>query len=304
MAAWIPITLLAATAQTLRFMLQKHLKSTSLSTVGATLARFLYSFPLVIALALAYAALSGQGLPALPDAAGQFLRPALVGATGQIIGTLCVVALFSLRNFAVGTTFMKTEVILSVPVGWLWLGDRVSPFALVAILIGLWGVLLMSDAEVPAGKGAWRRLLSRATGLGLLSGLAFSVSAVGYRGAALALTEGDALLRALVTLAVVTSSQALALVAWLAWRDRAQIGRILAAWRVAALMGIASMIGSICWFTAFALQQVAYVKALGQVEVALSALASVFVFRETITRREGLGLAVLVSSVVLLVLIA
>ncbi|KPP93632.1 MAG: putative membrane protein [Rhodobacteraceae bacterium HLUCCA08] len=304
MAAWIPITLLAATAQTLRFMLQKHLKSTSLSTTGATLARFLYSFPLVIALALAYGAVTGRGLPGPAGAAGAFLWPALLGAGAQIVGTLCVVALFSRRNFAVGTTFMKTEVILSVPVGWLWLGDRVGPWALLAILVGLWGVLLLSDAEVPAGKGAWRRLLSPATGLGLLSGLAFAVSAVGYRGATLALADGDALARALVTLAVVTTAQALALTAWLAWRDRTQIGRVLAAWRVATPMGIASLVGSACWFTAFALQQVAYVKALGQVEVALSALASVLVFRETITRREGWGLVVLVISVVLLVLVA
>ena len=48
MALWIPITLLAAFAQNLRFMLQKHLKDTSLSSGGATLSRFLYSFPLAV----------------------------------------------------------------------------------------------------------------------------------------------------------------------------------------------------------------------------------------------------------------
>lgn len=301
MSAWIPITLLAATAQTVRFMLQKHLKSTRLSTFGATFARFVYSFPIVALLALTYAGWSGQGLPTLP---GSFYPPALIGALAQIIGTLCVVALFGLRNFAVGTTFMKTEVILSVPVGYIWLRDSVSLWAMGAILIGLWGVILLSDPPRSEGRGGWRRLLNPAAGLGLLSGLSFAISAVGYRGATLSLAEGDALLRALVTLSFVTFSQALALGLWLLWRERGEIGRVFAAWRVAGLVGVTSMIGSIGWFTAFALQQVAYVKALGQVEVALSVLGATFVFKEVITRREAIGLAVLMLSVLLLVLAA
>ncbi|RYG89353.1 DMT family transporter [Loktanella sp. IMCC34160] len=301
MTAWIPITLLAATAQTIRFMLQKHLKSTRLSTVGATFARFFYSFPMVAVLALSYAAASGQALPELPSG---FFGPALIGGAAQIVGTLCVVALFSLRNFAVGTTFMKTEVILSIPVGMFWLGDRVGPLAFVAILVGLCGVLLMSDTPRADGRGGWRRVVNPAAGIGLLSGLAFAVSAVGYRGATLSLAEGDAVLRALVTLSFVTASQALALALWLGWRDRAEIGRVVAAWRVAGFVGVFSMIGSACWFTAFALQQVAYVKAVGQVEVALSALASLFVFREAITGREWAGLILLGGSVIGLVLVA
>ena len=55
MELWIPITLGAALAQTLRFMLQKQLKATQLSTAGTTFARFVYSAPLV-ALVAVYAA--------------------------------------------------------------------------------------------------------------------------------------------------------------------------------------------------------------------------------------------------------
>ena len=44
---WIPITLLAALAQTLRFMFQKRLRIATLSTGGATFARFLYAAPLI-----------------------------------------------------------------------------------------------------------------------------------------------------------------------------------------------------------------------------------------------------------------
>ena len=129
----------------------------------------------------------------------------------------------------------------------------------------------------------------------------FAVSAVGYRGAALSLSHGDALLRALTTLAFVTAFQTLAMAAWMAWRERGEIGRVFAAWRVGALVGVSSMVGSICWFTAFALQTVAYVKALGQVELVFSFLVSALIFKEKTTMREYQGVAVLCLAVIALI---
>ena len=56
---WIPITLLAALAQTLRFMFQKRLRIATLSTGGATFARFLYAAPLITLVAVGYAVVRG-----------------------------------------------------------------------------------------------------------------------------------------------------------------------------------------------------------------------------------------------------
>jgi drug/metabolite transporter (DMT)-like permease len=50
------------------------------------------------------------------------------------------------------------------------------------------------------------------------------------------------------------------------------------------------------------LQNAAYVKALGQVELILSLFASILFFRETITRREIAGMALLGASILALVL--
>ena len=200
MEPWILITLGAVLAQTARFALQKRLKGTGLSTGGATFARFVYSAPLVIVLLTAHAGASGQALPGIPAV---FWAYALIGGTTQILATMCVVALFSHRNFAVGMTFKKTEVLMSVLVGLIVLGEGVSLPALIAILVGFAGVLLLSDP--PGGTGRWsRRIVNRAAGLGLASGLFFAMSGVGYRGASLSLVSGDTLLRALVTLACVT----------------------------------------------------------------------------------------------------
>ena len=88
---------------------------------------------------------------------------------------------------------------------------------------------------------------------------------------------------------------------WLWWRDPGEIGRVLRAWRVTGLVGLASMVGSLGWFAAFALQTVAYVKALGQIELVFSFLATHFVFHEKTTPREGLAMALIVGSILLLV---
>jgi len=298
MEPWIYVTFGAAAAQTLRFMLQKHLAGGTLSAAGATFARFVYSAPLVAVLALSYAALSGQPVPPLP---AWFWAFAGMGGIAQILATVFVVMLFSHRNFAVGITFKKTEVVLSAMVGFMLLGDRIDGWQTLAILVGLAGVLLLSDA--PGLAGAWpRRIVNRAAGLGLASGLFFAVSGVGYRGAALSLPAGDAFSRAVVTLMCVTALQTLILGAWLAWRQPGELSRVFAAWRVAGLVGLSSMAGSVCWFTAFALQNVALVNAVGQVELILSALAALIVFGERIAAREWLGMAVLVGSILLLIL--
>ena len=68
-------------------------------------------------------------------------------------------------------------------------------------------------------------------------------------------------------------------------------------------MGVASLGGSVGWFTAFTLQNAAYVFAVGQVEVIFSLMASVMFFKETITRRELTGIALLTVSILLLVLV-
>ncbi|MGB0800028.1 MAG: EamA/RhaT family transporter, partial [Planktomarina sp.] len=60
--------------------------------------------------------------------------------------------------------------------------------------------------------------------------------------------------------------------------------------------------GSLGWFTAFALQNVAYVKALGQVELVFSLAVSALIFGERLTLREGIALIVVGVSVTLLVL--
>ena len=282
----------------MRFMLQKQISMGELSTAGATFARFVYSAPLVLLLVAVY--LGTQGL-ALPAFSGLFWAYALSGGLAQILATVCVVALFRQRNFAVGITFKKTEVVQTALVGLIVLGEGVSAMGLGAILLGLVGVLLLSGT--PGLTGNWlQRLATPAAGLGLLSGILFAVSGVTYRGASLELASDDPFLRAMVTLGAVTASQTIAMSLWLRWREPGQIGAVIAARARAVWIGLTSMAGSLCWFTAFTLQNAAYVNAVGQVELIFSLAASVLFFNERFTRREAAGIALLSASVLLLVL--
>ncbi len=290
---WVILAILAAGFQALRFMLQKSLSMDSLSAAGATYARFVYAVPFVLALTLGYMIATGTGLPAL---GARFWAYALGGGLAQILATWAVIALFAQRNFAVGITFKKTEVLQAALVGFVVLGDRVSAAGLAAIALGTLGVLVLS-----ARAGLLRGIVNRAAGIGLVSGALFALSAVSYRGAVLEV-PGDAFFRAILTLSVVTMSQTLAVSVWL-WRSQpGQIRATLAAWPRAIWIGLAGILGSIGWFAAFSLQNAAYVFAVGQIEVIFSILIGRFFFGERLSPREGWGIALITASILALVL--
>ncbi len=302
MPLWIPITIFAAFAQNLRFMLQKHLKDTRLSTGGATFSRFVFAAPLAVALVLA---LTASGLREMPAMNARFLGFAMIGGLAQILATLCVVALFASRNFTVGITLKKTETVQTALIALVLLGERISAAGMAAIVIGLVGVILLADPPRPATPLPWhRRLINRASILGLASGALFGVSATGYRGASLALEGGDFVIRAAVTLAFVTVFQSLVMGAWLAWRERGQISAVARSWRVTALVGLTGVLGSYGWFMAFTLQHAAYVKALGQIELLFTFAASTLFFHERHSGRELAGMALVVGSILMLVMVA
>ncbi len=291
---WVWATLAAALVQTLRYGLQKKLKMAGLTATGATWARFLWSAPI---LAVALALWVGMTEADLPPLTGRFWAFAAIGGLGQILANVALVALFSLRHFAIGITFKKSEVLLTVLVGWLLLGEGVSPAGLAALCLGVVALLVLSNAGM--GGGRW---LSPALALGLASGACFALAGVGFRGATLALGEASVAFRAAVALAIVTSLQTLVMAVWLLWRDRAEMGKVIAAWRPGLLVGVTSLAGSLGWFMAFAQQNAAYVYAVGQVELLFSMGFGALVFGERLSRRELLGIAALLISIVWLVL--
>jgi len=307
MEAWIPITVAAAFLQNLRTALQKHLKA-QLSTAGATFARFCFAVPLAYAYLAGLLWFEGRGagqaapwqLPALgPD----FLLFCITGAAAQILATALLVALFSYRNFAVGTAYSKTETVQTALFGSLVLHEHLSFAALLGVVISLAGVITVSAARSSLrARQLLLDLTARPALMGILSGGLFGISAVSYRAAALALPEGSAWLRAAVTLASVVTLQSVMMSLYLVLREPGQIGKVLRSWRVTGLVSVTGLAGSVCWFTAMTLQNAAYVRALGQIELVFTFIATTLVFREEIRRTEIFGILLIVAGILVLVL--
>ncbi|MGU3399529.1 DMT family transporter [Brucellaceae bacterium D45D] len=294
MELWIPITIAAAFMQNLRSALQKHLQS-SLGTRGASFVRFGYGFPLAILYVLVLNRFVGLPFPSLNMT---FAFWAVIGGFAQIFATILLVYLFSLRNFAVGTAYSKTEPVQAAIFGFVLLGERVTFGAVIAIIVGVLGVMLISIARTTL---SWRNIFASLTGrtalIGVTSGAVFGVSAVAYRSASLSLDGSGPIMNAAVTLACVTTFQTLFMLVWMAWKDVGEIVQVIKSWRTSALVGISGVLGSACWFTAMSLQQVAYVRALGQIELVFTFMASWFLFHERVNRTEVAGCLLIVCGI-------
>ncbi|CAN7182897.1 EamA family transporter [Rhizobium sp. LjRoot30] len=295
MEPWIAITITAAFLQNLRSALQKHLQG-SLGTRGASFVRFGYGFPVAIVYVLGLHLIGHYAFPALN---WTFAIWSVIGGLSQIFATILLVHLFSLRNFAVGTAYSKTEPVQAAIFGFVLLGERLTIGAVASIIVGVFGVMLISMARLPLSL---RNLVTALTGrtalIGIASGAVFGISAVSYRSASLSLEAPNPVMAAAVTLACVTTFQTVFMLVWMLLKDKSEIVQVARSWRSSSLVGLAGVLGSVCWFTAMTLQQVAYVRALGQIELVFTFMASFFLFHERVNRMEIIGCLLIVGGIV------
>jgi drug/metabolite transporter (DMT)-like permease len=287
---WAVFTIIAAAAQTARNATQRELTA-SLGTVGATHVRFLFGFPFALIFLAGVMVASGQVLP----------RPPLVywpwvigGALAQIAATALMLAAMNDRSFVVVYAYIKTEPVQAALFGLLFLGDAVTPAITAAIVIATTGVVLMALKPDTSSD-------LRATLLGLAAGGMFAFSAVGFRGAILSLGLSSYVMAATFTVAMGLLLQAVLLSGYLWLRDRKVLGAIARAWRPSLFAGFLGALASQFWFLAFALATAASVRTLALVEVLFAQAISRFVFKQATSRREAVGIALIVAGVVLLI---
>ncbi|WP_349363322.1 MAG: DMT family transporter [Roseitalea porphyridii] len=302
MELWIPITIAAAFVQNMRSGLQRHLR-TKMGTTGATFVRFGFGLPVAFALLAIVLWLTDAALPATNPS---FWLWVTVGAFAQILAQALLVIMFTRRSFAVGSAYSRTEPIQAVIFGLVFLSERAAPSVLAAIAISVSGVIVLTLARQPVGEMARSRsplaLLASPTALiGLVSGTFFGLAAVAFRAASLSLSGPNFLVQAGLTLCVAITMQTIAILVWMAVRDRAELRRIADAWRIGALTGLAGALASFGWFSAMTLQQAGAVKALAQIEMLFAYATTVLIFREPINRAEIAGCALVAAGVIVLV---
>lgn len=301
MPIWAIIAGLAAFAQTARNAGQKHL-SASMSAWSASWVRFLFGLPFALGY-LAYA-VGRRDLPA-PDLHVEFFVWCAGTAVAQILATVLLVKLFGLRNFAVGSTYARTETIPTAVLGASLFGESIDAAGWTAILIGAAGVMLISLARQGVGVASlMASAFNRAAGIGLLSGLFFALASLFLRQASLSLGDADVMTTAAMTLVAVIAIQTVALGAYIAAARPYEIAAIGRAWKAALFVGFTSALGSAGWFTAMTIERASYVKAVGQVEFVLAIAVSIIVFKERPSLREMIGMSLVAIGIVVLLVYA
>ncbi len=290
---WIAFTIAAAASQTVRNAMQRSLVTT-LGTVGATHVRFLFGVPFALVF---FAIILGVAEGRWPQFYWQTWAFAAEGAVTQIIATALMLAAMRDRSFVVTIAYTKTEAVQAAVFGLAVLGDHLSVMTAVAITISTFGVMLMSWPKADGGpKQSWKPVA-----LGLLSGAFFALSAIGYRGGILSVTDASFVMAATSVMTTGLLMQSISLSIYLGVFHRPTLRAIFAEWKPSLIAGFTGALASEFWFLAFALTTAAKVRTLGLVEVLFAQFVSRRFLNEGAKAREIAGIGLILVGIVLLV---
>jgi len=292
-ALWIPFTVLGAAAQAARNAMQRSLTG-ALGTWGATNIRFLFGFPFSLVFFAVAMAATGD---AMPHPGLAFWPWLVVGALTQILATGLMLLAMSERSFVVTTAYLKTEAIQTAVFGLIFLGEHLTWLRVIAIVLATAGVVITA-----LRPGAEKKLFDvRSAGLGLAAAATFALSAVGYRGAILAVPGVAFVTAASFTLVLALFLQTLLLTIYLLARAPGTLRAIMLLWKPSMLAGFTGALASQFWFLSFALTAAANVRTLALIEVLFAQGVSYYSFNQPISARELIGIAIILVGVALLV---
>ena len=293
MPLWVAISLIAAAAQTARNAAQASLTAT-LGTIGATQVRFLFGLPFAVLFLALVVLVSGEAIPALT---ARTLTYTTMGAMAQIGATALMLITMKNQSFSVTTAWLKTEPVIVALGAAALIGDPLSGPALLAIAVATSGVLVMS--VTPARDP--RDWLAPGPALtGLAAAALFGLSAIGFRGGVTGLETGGTLIRSTTTLVLSLTIQTGTLLIWMGLFDRKALLASLAHWRGSMGAGFLGAFASQFWFLGFALTTAANVRTLALAEVIFAQLVASLYFKQKLPLRQGLGMALIVLGVGLL----
>lgn len=301
---WVALALAAATLQATRNAFSRRLVG-EVSPALTAWSRFAFNLPFSAALALALA--SANGAPALP---APFFAWALAGAATQLVANFALVAAFRVASFSQSVALHKLEVVFGALTGLAFFGEVPTALGWLGILVSTLGVLLMNLAR-PDDRGAgWKRMfhLDRGSLYAIACGALFAFTAFFFKeaieilGAANPRMAGGRFEPAVHTAFHVAWMQVALATPAVAWMRPGELRRTLSLWPTMLGIGVTGFLGSFCWFWAFGLTLVAYVRAVGQLEAPISVAISVLVFRERGVARQLPAIAAIAGGVVLVLL--
>ncbi|RZP31379.1 MAG: multidrug transporter [Alteromonas sp.] len=277
--SWILFTLGAIVMQTVRNALQSKL-SGAVNTSGVTLSRFILAPPIALVyLLILYSSSASQ----VPEFSGSFITVIFCASLLQIAATSLMVILFKQKNFAIGAGLAKSEALVAGVVGMLFFGSYLTPLGWAGILIGAIAVFVLSSGNRLHGISVKTMVI------GLACGTCFALTSLLVREASHMLNVQHTVAAAWVLLWVLCV-QTISLSGYIALTKPFVFRQLTNAKKQVLAISTVSCLGSICWFTAMALQHVALVKTLGQLEVLLTLILSHYWLKNAVTKREIAGL--------------
>ena len=233
------------------------------------------------------------------DPAREFFAWLFLASMVQIIFTIVLGYAFQSGNFATAIALSKTDALQAALFEMLLLSLIPDARLAVAISVGCVAILLIANARSNTGLAGFLAH-KKSLALGLLAGLCLGSCSVFFRLAMDCLGEYDLLERAILTSCLATVIQALLMGGCLMlWRP-AELLACMQSWRQSSLAGAIAAGTTFMWFVAFSMMSVASVRMLGQIEIVLSLLFSIYVFKEKVPLLEIAGGVLITFSVIVL----
>src|SRR5262249_12113040 len=137
---WIVLAVLGALLQAIRTAAQRDLHK-HLSTLATTYVRSLFGLPILAVYLAVILVVTGEGVPA-PSAT--YLTYTFAGAMTQVVATVLLIRMFSLRSFGVGTMLTKVDIVFAAILGALFFSETLTLGGVIALIVVMAGVVLMS----------------------------------------------------------------------------------------------------------------------------------------------------------------
>ena len=295
--SWVLITAIASLSQTLRSVFQKNLIE-DVGVLASAYSRFIFALPFVTLLSVLF--LDTRELVILKNFSSTTCFFLIAASICQILFTIVLIKLFTLRSFAIGVAFSKTEVIQTALLEIIIVSFILTSQVLLAIIIGFIGMLFMSKQKL-IGNVGYNTLFFKQVTLGVSCGIFLGLSSVLYKVALDSVTSDLIYKKVLVLSFLALAFQSAIFGIYILVTEGTQNAlKLMLIWKRGLPVGFFACAATFCWFYAFSLVDATLVRAVGQLEIVFSVLISFVFYKERITGFEFIGMSLITISILAL----
>lgn len=295
--SWVLITAIASLSQTLRSVFQKNLIE-DVGVLASAYSRFIFALPFVALLSVLF--LDTRELVILKNFSSTTWFFLIVASICQILFTIVLIKLFTLRSFAIGVAFSKTEVIQTAFLEIIIVGFILTSQVLLAIIIGFIGMLFMSKQKLIGNLG-YNTLFFKQVTLGVSCGIFLGLSSVLYKVALDSVTSELIYKKVLILSCLALAFQSAIFGIYILVTEGTQNAlKLISTWKRGLPVGFFACVATFCWFYAFSLVDATLVRAVGQLEIVFSVFISVIFYKERTTGFELIGMSLITISILAL----